>query len=259
MTEASAKTAKPADADKRRYYTRTKDRVSEQKKDNADGCSRTVPHISLGDDVPTKGSSRAPCGGGTQRYAAYQIVRQFGCVRGLRLRGGKGVASTKGEPVAPFWAATESTPTETTDATQLEKTESRYDRRKSTAYLANTVLREQRNGGLNNNTRVSNKVVAHNKGSHVALLATGPTPWNESISATYNDRVQRPGTLRRKQTRSSMRIAIKNPDDMQLKPVKDPWNTLMQLNISGHTRGHHKETSTRTNDAAKEAKKGKLR
>ena len=38
VTEASAKTAKPADADKRRYYTRTKDRVSEQKKDNADGC-----------------------------------------------------------------------------------------------------------------------------------------------------------------------------------------------------------------------------
>ena len=118
VTEARAKTAKPADADKRRYYTRTKDRVSEQKKDNADGCSRTVPHISLGDDVPTKGPSRAPCGGGTQRYAAYQIVRQFGCVRGLRLRGGKGVASTKGEPVASFWAATESTPTETTDATR---------------------------------------------------------------------------------------------------------------------------------------------
>ena len=62
------------------------------------------------------------------------------------------------------------------------------NRRKSTAYLVNAVLPEQRNGGLHNNTRVSNKVVAHSTGSYVALLATRPIPWNASIFATYNDR-----------------------------------------------------------------------
>ena len=82
------------------------------------------------------------------------------------------MAFTKGEPVAFFWAATESTPTAATDVIQLGKTEFRYDKRKSTAYLANTVLPEQRNGSLNNNTRVSNKRVAHSKESYVALLAS---------------------------------------------------------------------------------------
>ena len=138
--------------------------------------------------MPTEGPFRAPCGSGMQRRATYRIVRQLGGVRGLRLTGGHGVAFTKGEPVAFFWAATESTPTEATEVIQLGKTEFRYDRRKSTAYLANTVLPEQRNGGLHNNTRVSNKVVAHSTGSYVALLATRPIPWNASIFATYNDR-----------------------------------------------------------------------
>ena len=188
MTKASAKTAKPADADKMRYHTRANGRVSEQEQDSSDDCDREVPAISLGDDVPTEGSFRAPCGSGMQRYATYRIVRQLGGVRGLRLVGGQGMVFTKDEPVAFFWAATKSTPTAATDVIQLGKTEFRYDKRKSTAYLANTVLPEQRNGGLNNNTRVSNKMVAHSKGNYVALLATRTIPSNASIFATYNDR-----------------------------------------------------------------------
>ena len=114
------------------------------------------------------------------------------------------MAFTTGEPVAFFWAATESTPTAATDVIQLGKTEFRYDKRKSTAYLANTVLPEQRNGGLNNNTRVSNKVVSHSKGNYVALLATKPIPWNSSIFATYNDRAHY-GAIREQRQKAAER------------------------------------------------------
>ena len=188
MKEASAKTAGSADADQMRYHTRANGRLSEQEYDLPGDRDRQILQISLGDDVPTEGPFRAPCGSGMQRCATYRIVRQLGGVRGLRLTGGNGVAFTTGEPVAFFWAATASTPTAATDIIRLGKTEFRYDKRKSTAYLANTVLPEQRNGSLNNNTRVSNKVVAHSKGNYVALLATRTIPWNASIFATYNDR-----------------------------------------------------------------------
>ena len=171
-----------------RYHTRANGRLSEQEYDLPGDRDRQILQISLGDDVPTEGPFRAPCGSGMQRCATYRIVRQLGGVRGLRLTGGNGVAFTKDEPVAFFWEATESTPTAATDVIQLGKTEFWYDKRKSTAYLANTVLPEQRNGGLTNNTRVSNKMVAHSKGNYVALLATRTIQWNASIFATYNDR-----------------------------------------------------------------------
>ena len=203
-TRASAKAAKPADADKMRYHTRANGRVNEQEHGHPSGWRAEVQQISLGDDVPTEGPFRAPCGSGMQRYATYRIVRQFGGVRGLRLTGGKGVAFAKDEPVAFFWAATESTPTAATDIIQLGKTEFRYDKRKSTAYLANTVLPEQRNGSLNNNTRVSNKVVAHSKGNYVALLATRTIPWNASIFATYNDRAHY-GAIRKQRQQATER------------------------------------------------------
>ena len=53
-------------------------------------------------------------------------------------------ASRVGEPVAACWQATESTPVEVTDVIKLRTKTFRYDKRKSTAYLANTILPEQR-------------------------------------------------------------------------------------------------------------------
>ena len=58
-----------------------------------------------------------------------------------------------------FWAETGSTPREATDIIQMRRKRLQRDMRKSTAYLANTVLLNQRCNTVSYNTWVANTQV----------------------------------------------------------------------------------------------------